>query len=389
MPDFMPLFTDPVAILAVLCLNILLAELIVKRTSLSHLGTAFTTILLTAITANLGLIPSSSPATPLYDGIFSYVAPISIFFLMLSVNLNSLRKAGARMLLMFLVGTVGTLIGALVAMWAVSGKESIGALFYALGGMFTGTYIGGSINFNAVALHYGVSNEGTLFAAATAADNILSAIWIAATIAIPKLFMRWFPRQKVTIKAQQEDLSGYVNDEETVNPQDLSVLLLLGFGSIYLSKVIVSWLPQVPSVLILTTIALALAQVPAIHRLRGNKLLGLFCVYLFLAVIGAYCDIPALLKDGELAITLLVFVTILVLVHAIIIFGVGALFRQDWDIVGIASQANIGGSASAMACAKSLGREDLALPAILIGALGNASGTYWGILIAELMHKWM
>ena len=94
-------------------------------------------------------------------------------------------------------------------------------------------------------------------------------------------------------------------------------------------------------------------------------------------------------QDGELAITLLVFVTILVLVHAIIIFGVGALFRQDWDIVGIASQANIGGSASAMACAKSLGREDLALPAILIGALGNASGTYWGILIAELMQKWM
>ena len=60
--------------------------------------------------------------------------------------------------------------------------------------------------------------------------------------------------------------------------------------------------------------------------------------------------------------------------------------KQDWDILGIASQANVGGASTALACAKSLGREDLGLAAILIGALGNATGTYWGLLMAEILR---
>lgn len=379
---------NPLYVLFVLCLNIVISELLVRKTILRHLGTAFTVILLTALTANLGIVPSSTNAPPVYDGIFSYVAPLSIFFLMLGVNLNSIRKAGAPMLLMFLVGSVGTMLGAWVGMWAVDGKANIGALFYALGGMYTGTYIGGSVNFNAVALHYGVSQSGTLFTAATVADNILSAIWIAATIAIPQILKKLFPQQTNRQHISEENSTkAYADDSETVSPLDLGLLLAIGFGSIVVAGKVAEWLPQIPSVLTLTTIALILAQIPAIHRLRGNKMLGLFCIYLFLSVIGAYCDIPALLKDGNLAVTLLSLVTILVVVHALVIFGIGTLFKQDWDVLGIASQANIGGSGSAIACARSLNREDLELPAILIGALGNATGTYWGLLMAEMMKN--
>ena len=52
----------------------------------------------------------------------------------------------------------------------------------------------------------------------------------------------------------------------------------------------------------------------------------------------------------------------------------------------VASQANIGGSTSALALAKSLGRSDLMLPAILVGALGNAVGTYLGFLTAAWLR---
>ena len=45
----------------------------------------------------------------------------------------------------------------------------------------------------------------------------------------------------------------------------------------------------------------------------------------------------------------------------------------------------IGGSTSALALARSLGRGDLALPGILVGALGNALGTYLGFLTAALL----
>jgi len=52
-------------------------------------------------------------------------------------------------------------------------------------------------------------------------------------------------------------------------------------------------------------------------------------------------------------------------------------------MVSIASQANIGGSSSALALARSLKRDDLLLAAVLVGALGNAIGTYLGFLMAN------
>jgi uncharacterized membrane protein len=106
---------------------------------------------------------------------------------------------------------------------------------------------------------------------------------------------------------------------------------------------------------------------------------------LFLAVIGAYCDINALLNSGNAAGILLIWVTIIVFMHGIIIFVVGGLLKQDWDIISIASNANIGGATSAPVCAASLGRPDLQLPGLLAGTIGNAIGTYLGILVAELL----
>lgn len=383
------MFTNSLTILTILCLNIVVSEWLNTKPFFKHIGTGLMVIILTAIVANLGIIPASTPATPLYDGIFTYIAPLSIFLMLLNINLNSLKKAGKPMLIMFLIGSVATVIGTLVAMWATSGKTKIGELYYALAGMYTGTYIGGSINFNAVALHYNVSKQGTLFSAATVADNIITAIWVIATLALPQLLNKLYPRKKLMDISDENkaETNNYTSDAETVRPFDLAFLLSIGFAGIRISAWLSSQIPQIPSILWLTTIALILAQFPIVNKLKGHKLLGLLGVYLFLAVIGAYCDVPALLKDGQLAIILMVFVSILVGVHGLIIYGMGALLKQDWDIVSIASQANVGGSASAMALSRSLNRNDLTLPGILVGALGNATGTYWGILVAEFIRN--
>ena len=385
----MIIFNDTLSILAILCLNIVISEWLCQKPFFQHVGTGLMVIILTAIVANLGVIPASTPATPLYDGIFAYIAPLSIFLMLLNVNLNSLKKAGKPMLMMFLIGSFATMVGALVAMWLVSGKTQIGEMFHAIGGMYTGTYIGGSINFNAVALHYGVSQQGGLFSAATVADNIITALWVIATLALPQILNRKFPRKVVMEISEEnkEETHKYATDIESVRPFDLAFLLLISLTGIRISTWLSSQIPQIPTILWLTTIALILAQIPAVNRLKGQKLLGLLGVYLFLAVIGAYCDVPALMKDGKLAFVLLAFVTILVGIHGLIIYGMGALLKQDWDIVSIASQANVGGSASAMALSRSLNRNDLTLPGILVGALGNATGTYWGILIAEFIRN--
>ncbi|MFN8349022.1 MAG: DUF819 family protein [Spirosomataceae bacterium] len=373
-------------ILVVLCTNVVLAEWLATYRFFKSLGAALIVIITTAITANTGLIPSSSIQVPVYDGIFTYLAPLSIFFLMLKANLRSLRKAGGAMVTLFLTGSLGTILGVVLSMKLFDAEHAIGSLYYAIAGMFTGTYIGGSVNYNAVALHYGVSKEGTLFAAATAADNIITTLWMIATLLVPQLLNRYYPRQKQQATASDRELNEHLNDNESVNPMNVALLLGLGLFSIYLSQLTASIFKGIPAVLVQTTFALALAQLPVINRLPGSRMLGLLCVYLFLAVIGAYCDIPALIHDGQLAFTLLGMIALLVLIHATVLFGIGTLLKQDWDMLGIASQANIGGASSALALSKSLNRTDLQLPAVLVGVLGNAIGTYLGIWVAEWMR---
>jgi uncharacterized membrane protein len=76
---------------------------------------------------------------------------------------------------------------------------------------------------------------------------------------------------------------------------------------------------------------------------------------------------------------------IVILVHGTLVLIGGGLLKYDWEMVAIASQANIGGSSSALALAKSMKRDDLLLAAVLIGSLGNGIGTYLGFLIAGLL----
>jgi uncharacterized membrane protein len=108
-------------------------------------------------------------------------------------------------------------------------------------------------------------------------------------------------------------------------------------------------------------------------------------VYLFLAVIGAFCDLEALSELGRLGFALLAFATLTVLVHGAAVLATARLFRLDLAGAAVASQANIGGSTSALALAKSLGREDLLVPGILLGSIGNAVGTYLGFLAVALV----
>ena len=382
------MLNDPIYILAVLSLNVFLSEWLVRHSFCRHFGTALLVIVLTAIVANLGLIPASTVGSPVYDGVFEYVAPLAIFWLLLQVSIRDILKAGTPMLVMFLIGAMGTLVGVLVGMWAINGSESIGEQYRAIGGMFTGTYIGGSVNFSALALHYGVARDGVLYGATTAVDNIMTAVWMVVTIAVPRALRGVWPRpSRAPIEKPADKASNRGDDDtETVRPLDLALILAVGATALWLSDHLAAYLAKrelpVPSILILTTVALILGQIPAVARLRGSRLMGMFAVYLFLATIGAFCVFAALGEIRELGTTLLIFVTVVVAIHGVITFGMGALLRLDPDVVAVASQANIGGGTSALALARSLQRTDLVLPAILVGSLGYGVGTYLGFLTA-------
>ena len=59
------------------------------------------------------------------------------------------------------------------------------------------------------------------------------------------------------------------------------------------------------------------------------------------------------------------------------------------DLAPVVSQANIGGGTSALALACSLGRQDLVLPAVLLGSFGNVAGTFLDFWVAEQILPWL
>ena len=380
---------NPLYILAVLSLVVVLSEWLVRNTVLRHAGTALLGILITAVIANLGIIPAGSTPeapVPVYDGIFEYVAPLAIFWLILGVNLRSVLRAGVPLVILFLIGAAGTTVGALAAINLVGGEAAFGAQHNALAGMFTGTYIGGSINFNAVALEYDVVRDGVLYAGSVVVDNIVTTIWIIATLALPRLLAPLFRSVQRSAPPSGDVLLGIEDDTESIHPIDLGIVLALGLGAVFasteLARLAAASGVAIPFMLVLTVVALALAQLPVVARLRGPRVVGMFAVYLFLNVIGAFCDLRSLAGLGQLGVTLLAFATITVLIHGFVTFTAARVMRIDPDMAAVASQANVGGSTSALALARSLGRADLVLPAVLIGSLGNAVGNFFAFWVA-------
>jgi len=241
-----------------------------------------------------------------------------------------------------------------------------------------------------------VNEQAAFYAGAVAVDSIMTTVWMVLSIVLP----RWVGRRRrgraggadelAADAADGAELAGEVldgieEDSDTLHPLDLALLLSLSAGALWVSRATVGWIaegggPAIPDVLVLTTLALVLAQLPGFSRLRGARTLGMLGVYLFLAVIGAYCDLAALSEVGRLGPILFLFASVLIAVHGTVVFGFARLFRLDPDTAAVASQANIGGGTSALALARSLGRGDLVLPSILVGSLGTALGTYLGFL---------
>ena len=384
----MSIIQQPLYILTVLLILVLFSEWLAQKKVFKHIGSVLLVIIFAAILANINIIPSSHNAPALYEGIFQYAAPLGLFFLLLQVKLKDLKFAGLPMITMFLIGSAATIAGVVIGYFILSPQHHDINHAYAVAGMYTGTYIGGSANLNAVALEYGVNKEGTLFAAINAADNIISTIWMMLTLVLPSIFQRYIPRKR-KIAPQFEKLSDEELKNQLLQPvtnmrlNDIALLLALGLGTMFISIQVASYIKGLPSILVLTTLALLFAQIPFVQKLQGSKIIGFLLILLFLAVVGAYCDINALLKSGNAAGTLLLWVTLIVFIHGILIFLIGGILKQDWDIISIASNANIGGATTAPVCANSIGRPDLQLPGLLAGSVGNAIGTYLGIIVAE------
>ena len=381
----MGFITNPIYVLSVLCLMVILSVYAGKTKIGKQLGgAALLVILFTAVIANFNLIPAASNSIKLYDIIFKYIAPISIFYLLLKVNITSIKNAGLPMVGLFVIGSLATTCGIIISWYLLNPQALLGEDGKVIAGMLTGTYTGGSVNFNAIALEYEFQKKGILYAGTIAVDNVVTAIWIMITLIIPTFLNSIWKNNKKFISNKNQSIQE--NDEnESINLTSLAWLLFLGISAYYISDIISLYIIDIPSILILTTMGVILAQSKFISNLKGSQNLGLYLVYIFLAVIGAYCEISAVSQLQEVGFLLLIFTISAVIIHGILFIVIGGIVYRDWEMISIASQANIGGGASAIALAEAFDRKDLILPSILVGSLGNALGTYLGFFVVYIL----
>jgi len=391
------MISNPVAVGALLAAVVWASVRLEERSSLVRsLSSALVAILAAMVLSNLGLIPGNSPA---YDFLFGPGVMAGIALIMLSVDLRSVLRAGPTMLAAFGIGAAGSAVGAVVA--ALVFGRVVGPEAWKLGGQYTGTYIGGGMNFAALAQAFDTSPD--LFTAATASDVIVTALWMVACLAVPVLLRRPRLDQAVDPPGPPASPTAPAGDppaageppvtleralQSSVRPvplRDAAALIAITLGSLWLSGRLADLVP-LPQVLWLTTIALIAAQFPGVKALAGSGLWGNYLMLLFLASNGARSVVRDIFVVGP---PVFYFAATTVAVHGLIIFGVGMLFRFDLGTLAVASQANVGGPASAMAMASARGYADRVLPGVAVGLLGYAGGTYVGYLVGVMLRGWI
>ena len=343
-------------------------------------GATMLVIVFGALLSNLGLVPFRSPV---YDAIGGPVTSLSIVWLLFAVDVRDLRDAGPAMLGAFAIALVGTVVGAVSAGLVFAG--AFGGDAWKLAGVMTGTYAGGSLNFVAVARS--LDFPPALFTAATASDAVVTALWFAVTLMAPLWLRRVFPAPRhvhralgTDDEASDDPLAGHpffsIADLRVL---DLTVLLSLGFGLVWLADAIARAVPGVPAILWLTTLALALGHTPWVRRLHGTMHLGALGLHVFLATMGIASRVAEIARVGP---EVFVFTALVVAIHGVLTYGGCRLARFDVETVSVASQAAIGGPSSALALAVGRDWTALVLPGVGVGLLGYALGNYLGLGVA-------
>ena len=334
----------------------------------------------TFVLSNLGVIPVEAPA---YDTVWSRFVPLAIPLLLFRADLRRVIREAGPMLIAFVAGAVGTVLGTLVAFAVVP----LGAEGFKLAGIFCATYVGGSMNFVATAQALDLQARDLLIAG-VAADNLVMTFYFLVLFALPTFsaLRAAFPyRHDVGLvrrngdEGMREEAGTIVRLSELAAALTLSTAICaIGFG------LAGSWGWPGAAILIVTALAVLLATVfpRRLSRLSGASEAGTFLMQIFFAAIGASANIAVVVRQGAM---LFLFAAVILVVHLAVVLVAGRIFRLDLAEIVVASNANIGGPTTAAAMASANRWETLVTPAILCGSLGYAVATFVGTAIGRLL----
>ncbi|WP_438013232.1 DUF819 family protein [Psychrobacter raelei] len=354
--------------------------------------------LLIAIAAsNLKIIPTDAPT---YDIVWGYIVPLAIPLLLFKTNIQSLIKESWKLLLLFLVSSMATMIGTVIAFLAL--RRYIPELDK-VSGMISASYSGGGVNYAAMSAKLEPSES--INAATIVADNMMMAFYFLILIGlagIPVIRRIWGSPHTDEIEKNPEMQSSRTLSEAYWKPnlislKDIAICLassmlivlisfklsallkaLLGTSNNIIGDLIISLITD--KYLLLTTITFIVASIfrNSFEKLNGSQELGTYCIYLFFVVIGIPASIGLIVTKAPL---LFIFVFIIAMVNLAITMGVGKLFKFNVEEVVLACNANIGGPTTAAALAISKGWTKLVGPILVIGTVGYVIGNYVGTII--------
>jgi len=350
--------------------------------------------LIPSVFNSIGLIDGETSG--LYPMARDYLLPSALVLLCIAIDFGAVIRLGPKAVIMFLTGTVGVMLGALVAFTAMGFIHPETVAGETWRGMTTlaGSWIGGGANQAAMKEVFEV--EATLFGQFIAVDVLVANVWMAVLLFLAgraHVFDRWTGADLTAINDLKQRVESYQAEHSRIPTlADLMVILAVGLGatglSHFLAEPLVAWIASLPAewrlqdysltsgffwiVVFATTIGLALSFTRA-RSLEGAgaSKVGSAMLYVLVATIGMHMDLAALLDRPWLF--LLGFIWILV--HAGLMLLVAKLIRAPLFFMAVGSQANIGGAASAPVVASAF-HPALAPVGVLLAVMGYALGTY-------------
>ncbi|MEB7805697.1 DUF819 family protein [Mammaliicoccus fleurettii] len=348
--------------------------------------------------SNLNIIPIASPV---YDQVWNYVIPLAIPLLLFRSNIFKIWKESRRLLFIFLISSVGTVVGVTIAFLLL--HQFIPELDK-IGAMMTGSYIGGGVNFAALSTKF--ETPGELVSATVVADNSVMAFYFIVLITLPnlKFVKKYFNRLSTDNKDTEGNNAEIYWKRNEISLKDIAYSLAIAFVlvaiSFKISELINAIVPKSnpfleilvsiigDQFLLLTTLTLIAVAVFSkfFENLNASDELGTFLIYIFFVVIGVPASIPIIIKTAPL---LFIFVAIILIFNLAITLSLGKLFKFNIEEMILASNANAGGPTTAAALAISKGWHSLVGPILIIGTLGYVIGNYIGTMMGYFLSQFM